>query len=398
MEKVREEIQRSLADRVIVYMAVLVSVGFFTVLGHRLLHQQIWVQDKVLLGSAVCMLVYWAIYFLHRTHSWYTASTLHIVSFFCLLLFSFGAFYNPLQIKEIWFGFLLYPIIISLFHQRRHYLFWSSVSFLAYVVYFLLTPYPYWMDGGSFFYYGSKAICALTSFALGLIIVEHLQRVKAGYMKVADKRTKDYVCHVLYSLIPIVERKTQTSSREIEEALRLMKRVTQSFPRERVEDWELRLLAVLHYVSRIKWPDYVFEKAGRLTTFEYQIVQEHCFFAKDIMYGCPECERISVALEYHHERLDGTGYPHQIRGEEIPYLAQVLGIVDSYMAMTMSRPYRVARSREEAFRDIQSLAGSAYHPELVEALAMAIGLGNHSESVRLELPEGLYHPENQYVG
>ncbi|WP_134685504.1 HD-GYP domain-containing protein [Brevibacillus migulae] len=398
MEKVRDEIQRSLAERIVFCMAVLVTIAFLFVLGQSVSSAKPLMQDHLLYGCGMCVLVYWSISLLHRSRTLRTSLTINATAFFCLLLFSFGAFYNPLQIKEIWIGFLLYPIIISLFQHRQLYLIWCTASFLVYVFYFMSHLEEIALPEALSIAIISKLMYALVANSLGYLIIEHLEGMKARYLRLSDERNKDYMFHVLYSLIPIVERKTQTSSSEIEESARLMKQIASFYPQEKIHDWEFNLLAVLHYVSRIKWPDYVFEKTGRLTTFEYQIVQEHCFFAKEIMYGQQECERIMDALKYHHERLDGSGYPYQLTADDIPYLAQILGIVDSYMAMTMSRPYRAARSEEEAFQDIQSLSGKAYHPELVQALYRAIGSPAIEERTRAERNLPAYVGENQYVG
>ncbi|HZG16624.1 MAG TPA: HD domain-containing phosphohydrolase [Candidatus Bathyarchaeia archaeon] len=398
MEKVRDEIQRSLSERIVFCMAVLVTIAFLFVLGQSVISAKPLLQDRLLYGCGMCVLVYWSISLLHRSRTLRTSLTINATAFFCLLLFSFGALYNPLQIKEIWIGFLLYPIIISLFQHRQLYLIWCTASFLVYVFYFMSHMEEITYPEALSFAIISKLMYTLVANSLGYLILEHLEGMKARYLRLSDERNKDYMFHVLYSLIPVVERKTQTSSSEIEESARLMKQIASFYPQEKIHDWEINLLAVLHYVSRIKWPDYVFEKTGRLTTYEYQIVQEHCFFAKEIMYGQQECERIMEALKYHHERLDGSGYPYQLTGDAIPYLAQILGIVDSYMAMTMSRPYRAARSEEEAFQDIQSLSGKAYHPDLVQALFRAIGSPKIEEKTRGERNLPAYVGENQYVG
>jgi HD-GYP domain-containing protein (c-di-GMP phosphodiesterase class II) len=398
MEKVRDEIQRSLAERVIYYTALLVSVAFLFVLGESVLGTRMYNQDRLLYGCGICVLVYWSIYLLQRSHSLRVAYTMHATAFFCLLLFSFGAFSNPLQIEEIWVCFLFYPIIISLFKERRFYLLWCGASFFVYVLYISNQLIEVTSPQVISYLVVGKLLYAFAAYALGYLIIVHLEGMKAGYIRLSDERNKDYMFHVLYSLIPIVERKTQTSSSEIEESARLMKQIASFYPQEKIHDWEFNLLAVLHYVSRIKWPDYVFEKKGRLTTFEYQIVQEHCFFAKEIMYGQQECERIIEALKYHHERLDGSGYPYQLTADNIPFLAQVLGIVDSYMAMTMSRPYRAARTPEEAFQDIQSHSGEAYDPKLVQALQQAIGGQNARERACSGQNPPAYVGENQYVG
>jgi HD-GYP domain-containing protein (c-di-GMP phosphodiesterase class II) len=77
---------------------------------------------------------------------------------------------------------------------------------------------------------------------------------------------------------------------------------------------------------------------------------------------------VKKAIIHHHERFDGTGYPDQLKGEDIPFLSRVLSVVDAFCAMTSDRPYRKAFAREEALKEIQKGAGSVYDPTVVEAI------------------------------
>ncbi|MBP1964806.1 HD-GYP domain-containing protein [Paenibacillus aceris] len=80
----------------------------------------------------------------------------------------------------------------------------------------------------------------------------------------------------------------------------------------RVQEWEIDLLSLLHFVSRIKLPDYMFEKEGKLSEFEF--VQEHCYMAKELCEGIPDFQEVEKSFLYHHEKVDGTGYPYCLGG------------------------------------------------------------------------------------
>jgi HD-GYP domain-containing protein (c-di-GMP phosphodiesterase class II) len=83
-------------------------------------------------------------------------------------------------------------------------------------------------------------------------------------------------------------------------------------------------------------------------------------------------QEVADIVRYHHERLDGSGYPHGITGEAIPELSKVLAIADSYHAMTSDRPYRRARSSFEALKELRTLAGTALDAGYVEVLAKVL--------------------------
>ncbi len=213
---------------------------------------------------------------------------------------------------------------------------------------------------------------AFGSFIVGWIILTHVSYLRDGFMEESDDRNKRYVFRMIHSLIPIVERKSQTTAKEIDQMTALIKRIMEEFPDEAIRDWEIQLISLIHYVSRIKWPDYVFEKQGKLTSYEYEIIQEHCFLGRDLFEDHPSFRRVIEAISFHHERFDGTGYPFQLKGDEIPLPAQVLGIVESYLAMTTPRSYREALPPEEAFKEIQAMENLGFESRIVHALRRAL--------------------------
>nr|WP_286672622.1 HD domain-containing phosphohydrolase [Cohnella hashimotonis] len=116
----------------------------------------------------------------------------------------------------------------------------------------------------------------------------------------------------------------------------------------------------------------MFEKEGKLTGFELEVVKEHCFMAKELCEGVPGFAEIQNAFLYHHERVDGTGYPYRLKADRIPMLSQMLGLAEVYLAMTTERSYRRAMSRTEAYEEIRKLSGTAFRPDLVEALGRTL--------------------------
>ncbi|MCM3560345.1 hypothetical protein M4D57_17405 [Brevibacillus borstelensis] len=115
-----------------------------------------------------------------------------------------------------------------------------------------------------------------------------------------------------------------------------------------------------------------FEKEGKLTTYEYQVIQEHCFIGTELFKDDPACQRVVAALHSHHERYDGTGYPTQLKANEIPVFAQALGIVECYLAMTTFRSYREPLTVEEACEQIRLMAGTVYDERVVCAFSRSI--------------------------
>lgn len=103
---------------------------------------------------------------------------------------------------------------------------------------------------------------------------------------------------------------------------------------------EIYLIALLHDVGKIGIPNAIINKKGRLTDDEYEIIKTHPVRGKDILKKISTAPNLSIGAHYHHERFDGKGYPEGLKGEEIPEIARIIAVADSYDAMTSKRSYR----------------------------------------------------------
>ncbi|MDR2075569.1 MAG: response regulator [Desulfovibrio sp.] len=140
--------------------------------------------------------------------------------------------------------------------------------------------------------------------------------------------------------------------------------------------WDLDLVqqsSQLHDVGKISIPDSILQKPGKLTAEEFREMQQHAIFGVNIIARIADGDTDSAFLEYarvmaaaHHERWDGTGYPHGLRGEEIPLLGRVMAIVDVYDALISWRPYKEPFSHEQAVEIIREGKGSHFDPVLVD--------------------------------
>jgi putative two-component system response regulator len=135
------------------------------------------------------------------------------------------------------------------------------------------------------------------------------------------------------------------------------------------EKWAETLLnaAPMHDIGKIGIPDIILLKPGRLSDEEWQIMRTHPEIGAGII-GEQSSELLemarSVALT-HHEKWDGSGYPHGLRGEDIPLEARIVAIADVFDALTTKRPYKPAWSIEQATEMLRGCAGSHFDPRLV---------------------------------
>lgn len=144
---------------------------------------------------------------------------------------------------------------------------------------------------------------------------------------------------------------------------------------EFVED--VFLFAPLHDIGKIAIPDSILLKPGKLDTDEFEIMKTHTTKGAEITYAVLEnfnirsvknMQMVSNITTYHHENIDGSGYPAGLSGERIPLEARIVAVADVFDALTSERPYKKAWSNEEAFTELQLLAQWKLDKTCVEAL------------------------------
>lgn len=130
---------------------------------------------------------------------------------------------------------------------------------------------------------------------------------------------------------------------------------------------EIRDLASLHDIGMVSVNERIIRKAEALEPEELMALRIHTETGFRICKATPELSHISYAVLTHHEHFDGSGYPKGLKSNEIPSIARLFAIIDAFEAMTHERPYRKARSREEAIQEIRDKSGSQFDPQFVEA-------------------------------
>ena len=129
---------------------------------------------------------------------------------------------------------------------------------------------------------------------------------------------------------------------------------------------------MLHDIGKVSIPDHILLKPGKLDAGEWETMKKHTIFGWEVLHKADQelgeqsflTLAASIALS-HHEKYDGTGYPHGSKGEKIPLSARISAIADVYDALTSKRPYKEAWSHERAVEEIARLAGSHFDPVLV---------------------------------
>lgn len=138
---------------------------------------------------------------------------------------------------------------------------------------------------------------------------------------------------------------------------------------------DLRYAGLLHDIGKVAIPDLILQKEGKLTPEEYEIVKLHPTTGADMVEQIESLAHISRGIRYHHERWDGRGYPHQLKGEQIPLMGRILAVADTFDAMISTRSYRQAVSAQTAYEEVLRCSHTQFDPQIVEYFKKAYEKG-----------------------
>ena len=156
--------------------------------------------------------------------------------------------------------------------------------------------------------------------------------------------------------------------------------------------------AMLLDVGKTRMPAHLLRKPEALTPTEWKLLRLHARYGAQLLRADEALDkRVIEMVESHHERFDGSGYGNGLKGEDIPFLARVAGIVDAYDAMISERAYAKPKTAYQAVRELSALAGTAFQPELVELFIQAVGVFPTGTLVELNTGEvGVVTAQNRY--
>jgi len=167
--------------------------------------------------------------------------------------------------------------------------------------------------------------------------------------------------------LAIIEKKDVYTEKHSERVMKYTIALAKKIGLDNVNMMELTYASLFHDLGKIEIPDEILLKPAKLTREEFEYIKKHPALGKVYVDEIKYMKNIGMIIEQHHERIDGSGYPLGLKGDEICQEAKIIAIVDSYDAMTTDRSYRKAMTDEEAIAELLKYKGSYYDAKILQA-------------------------------
>lgn len=178
---------------------------------------------------------------------------------------------------------------------------------------------------------------------------------------------EQFVINMVKSLVFAIEAKDRYTRGHSERVSTYAMLVARKIGLGNEESNVLKWASILHDIGKIGIPESILNKPGTLTAAEYDLIKEHPEKGCKILEPVVQLKDSLPSVMHHHEHYDGRGYPHGLKGDEIPRAARIIAIVDTFDAISSFRSYRAAKSGEKTMETIEALAGSQLDPQFLEA-------------------------------
>ena len=205
-------------------------------------------------------------------------------------------------------------------------------------------------------------------FVIAAIAMGSITPISAAKVKLARRRQREYQDILEQSLLTFagtIDAKDKYTNGHSIRVARYSRELAKRMGMSEEEQEHIYYVALLHDIGKIGIPDHILNKPGKLDPDEREVIQTHPKIGADILKNFTALSGISEGAKYHHERYDGDGYCEGLAGKEIPLVARIIGVADTYDAMSSERCYRKPLSREKIESELEGGKGTQFDPKIV---------------------------------
>ena len=216
--------------------------------------------------------------------------------------------------------------------------------------------------------------------AYGSILVPREATTSSEALRIADQRLYAHKSvlrgspsqQLRNALMQALSERHPEIGAHLDEVAEFAEAVARKLGIEGEEARRVRMAAALHDIGKMAVPDAILNKAGPLDEEEWTFIRRHTLIGERILHAAASLADVATLVRSSHERFDGGGYPDGLRGTDIPLGARIIFVCDAFDAITSGRPYRPARTSEEAIEELRRCAGTQFDPTVVEAFCLVV--------------------------
>nr|MBQ8252504.1 HD domain-containing protein [Lachnospiraceae bacterium] len=218
------------------------------------------------------------------------------------------------------------------------------------------------------------------------ITKDELGVISAGVNDMADKiedlfeEQEEFSVQVIETLVGTIDAKDKYTNGHSVRVAKYSRMIAQRLGKSDEECKQIYYVGLLHDIGKIGIPDEIISKPSKLTDEEFAVIKTHPEVGYNLLNKLSKIENVSVGAHYHHERFDGRGYPEGLKGEEIPEIARIIAVADTYDAMTSNRSYRNAMSQEKVRSELEKGKGTQFDAKFADVML----------EIDLEIQESIY--------
>ena len=207
------------------------------------------------------------------------------------------------------------------------------------------------------------AVLAVIAAAAGVVLL--IARAKIASIQKRQREYRSIIEQALRTFARTIDAKDKYTNGHSLRVAKYSREIARRMGKDEREQENIYYIALLHDIGKIGIPDNILNKPGKLNDEERGIIQTHPTIGGDILKKFTALDGIADGAKYHHERFDGKGYCEQLAGEDIPPVARIIGVADTYDAMSSDRCYRKALSAEVISKELSDSSGTQLDPEVV---------------------------------
>ena len=207
-------------------------------------------------------------------------------------------------------------------------------------------------------------------------------RHKTGKLIVKQKENKIFKNQMIQAFATCIDLKDKYTKGHSFRVAKYAAKLAEKLGYDKDKVSEIYDIALLHDIGKITIPDDILNKPQELTDEEYAIMKQHAKNGYDILKKIEISPDLSLGAGYHHERIDGHGYPFGKKGEEIPKIAQIIAVADTFDTMNSTRPYRERLKKDAILAELRRIAGTQLNAEVVQLMIGMIEGGELAEAVK----------------